>query len=337
MIMKFCKKSLKSSFFGIFLFASSFLCASPSQVAKKCKKAFQKERASQSEEISNFEDLPLFQSANLHSTSPSVFSNDSLYNLQNPQELESKKPILSILPGESHQNIKPSSRLTQKRKEEATAEFLEAFERKDFKKIKSLIIQFPFLKAVRFKNPSFINRSVEKTDRIWCPEGWGPLQLATYTKDLQTLDWLLKLDFNVRTKKKTGGVSLESNPLHIAIKRNFPIGAKKILEHENYVPFGKNKNRFIDEKNHNKQTAWALAVQKDIERRRLRYTLLIGRYHPSGYVESYSVNGPKDGYEIARDTGEQVIIDLARKYLVAPNYEEHKKNKRAYGHRTKPP
>lgn len=101
-------------------------------------------------------------------------------------------------------------------------------------------------------------------------------------------------------------------------------------------PFGK-RNRLIDEKDQNKKTPWALAIEKDMETDTIRFTLLIGEYHPSGYVESYTPNGPKDGYELATATQQSQIVRIAYRYLKAPNYGEHKENKRRYEHRTTSP
>ncbi len=93
----------------------------------------------------------------------------------------------------------------------------------------------------------------------------------------------------------------------------------------------------IDEKDQNKKTPWALAIEKDVETDTIRFTPLIGQYHPSGYVESYTPYGPRDGYELATATKQSQIVRIAYRYLKAPNYGEHKENKRRHGHRTTSP
>ena len=76
-----------------------------------------------------------------------------------------------------------------------------------------------------------------------------------------------------------------------------------------------------------------LAIQHYEKHADLTFIHLIGKYSPSGYVESYSWDGPKDGYKLAQQTGSQKVIQLANKYLVAPNYEYYldiKRNSTSY-------
>ena len=64
--------------------------------------------------------------------------------------------------------------------------------------------------------------------------------------------------------------------------------------------------------------------------RRTSYTALIGRYHPSGYVQSVVSERLVDGYEYARQEDAKLpqekrhMAEMANRYLVAPNYEEYK-------------
>ena len=242
----------------------------------------------------------------------------------------------------THTTQKPVAKKTSSAKarpptrKQITQNFLESFHARDTTQIKELVLKHPFLKKVRFP---IDQSSIQKEHQHWMPEGWTPPQMASYLKDLELLSLFLELDFNLRTKKKTGGVSVEDNPLHIAIKRNFLEGAKSILNHVGPVRFGI-RNRFIDEKTHDKYTTWALTIQHYQKYRELNFINLVGKYQPSGYTESYDKDIPKDGYKLANETGSSEVIDLASRYLIAPKYEHYREIKQKYPNpfykRTKP-
>ena len=224
---------------------------------------------------------------------------------------------------ESLRDIKPKVKLTKKEIEaQVSKEFLLAFKSKDAKSMMELVREFPFLKEIRFTDPSLLEE-INKKNRSWCPEGWSPLQIEAYRGDIWWFDFFLKLGMDIRARKKPGGGSKESNPLHISIKRDFYEGASRILDFIGYVRFGQEPNRFIDEKDHLKQTPWHLAVNKDslYRRNEIRYISLIGRYRPSGYVKSYTFAGARDGYQIAALTGRGDVKRLAEIHLIAPNYD----------------
>ncbi|MDE0150928.1 MAG: hypothetical protein OXK80_00305 [Bdellovibrionales bacterium] len=238
---------------------------------------------------------------------------------------------------------KPKTRrLTKKVKEQIKKDFLTAFNNDDFLTISELIREYPFLKDVRFDHSDLPDNTISTEDQRewmqWTPLGWSPLQLAVYTKNISQLEFFLKRKFNPRTQKRIA----EHNPLHIAIKQDFREGVRMILKYVGYIPMhfainengrteiSVNKNRFIDEKNNDKQTPWILAIQQDMKIRRTRYTALIGRFRPSGYVQSV-VNGKLvDGYEYAEQADAKLSPDrrhmkeMANKYLVAPNYDQYK-------------
>ena len=243
-----------------------------------------------------------------------------------PEQIDFLDQAIFLAPpqpsAEEKTNVQNKTRKTKAEKIQAEKDFLLAFQRRNKANMNELIRQFPFLKKIRFTD-SFLLEEIPIIDRQWCPRGWSPLQIASYKKDLDLLEFLLSLDMEFRAKKKPGGESLESNPLHIAIRRDFREGAKKILSHAKLIRFG-HRNRFVDEKDHLKKTPWYLAVQKDIQNRILRYTNIVGRYKPSGHASSYTPKGPKDGYQIAMATREPDIIRQAHRYLVAPNYEKYK-------------
>lgn len=218
-------------------------------------------------------------------------------------------------------------RLTKQRKEEITQDFFTAFKNENFVGMRSLVTEFPFLKKVRLKDPAALEGILER-HRRWCPRGWSPLGIAAYKKQLDLFNFLLTLDMDVRTIKRQGGGSVESNPLHISLRRGFRAGVVNILAHVGYVRFGTKKNRFIDEKDHQKLTPWALAIEQDSINRRIRYIEIVGEYRPSGYVSSYIFGGPKDGYEIAKSTGSNSVIQRAEMYLVAPEYSKYKEIRR---------
>ena len=163
-------------------------------------------------------------------------------------------------------------------------------------------------------------------------------QLAVLASHSKMLDMLLDLGLDIRSKKQVGGVSIEDNPLHIAIKMDNEKMAKRLLDHEGLVPLKKTgRKRLIDEKDSGKRTPWALAFEKEGREDRVKWIHILGFYKPSGYVEFVTVNGLKDGYEVAQDTLDKPIIDLAYRFLVAREYNEYKKIKKDYGHRTQMP
>lgn len=230
-------------------------------------------------------------------------------------------------PVSSFENVPAPYRI---RKAQAEKDFLLAFQRRDKIDMSLLIEQFPFLKGIRFTDPSLLEE-ISEFDRHWCPKGWSPLQIASYRKDSDMLDFLLTIGMDFRTKKRQGGESLESNPLHIAIRRDFKEGAKRILSHAKFIPFG-TRNRFIDEKDHRKKTPWCLAVQKDRQNQILRYTNIVGSYEPSGLVKCYTLVGAKDGFQIAIASQEWPLIRQAYRYLVAPDYDSYRHMREEYPH-----
>ena len=165
----------------------------------------------------------------------------------------------------------------QQIKIDAKRSFTQAFQKRDFNKMETLINTFPFLKSLRISNnsPLLENYTHYITNIESFPEGLNFPVIAVYAYDFQMLDFLLNLGINIRTKKGTGEVSIESNPLHVGIKIDFYSAANRILEHEGHVPFGK-RNRLIDEKEQNKKTPWALAIEKDMETDKIRFIPLIG-------------------------------------------------------------
>ena len=218
-------------------------------------------------------------------------------------------------------------RLTKQRKEEITQDFLTAFKSENFVDMRNLVMEFPFLRKVRIKDPAAL-KGIAGKDRHWCPRGWSPLGIAAYKKQLDLFKFLLSLAMDIRTIKKQGGESVESNPLHISLRRGFREGVVDVLEYAGYVRFGTESNRFIDEKDHQKLTPWALAIERDSIHRKIRYIRIVGEYRPSGYVSSYTSRGPMDGYEIAKATGSDNVVQYAKMYLVAPKYRKYKEIRR---------
>ena len=228
----------------------------------------------------------------------------------------------------------PEEESQKKAREKAEMDFLLAFKGRNAMGMISLIKEFPFLKDTRFKDPSVLDQIPEK-HRYWCPRGWSPAQIASYIRDIDLLNFVLSLEMNIRSMKKTGGESVESNPLHISIQRDFKEGAIRILEFAGKTPYGR-RGRFIDEKDGLKQTPWHLAIQRDIingiERdmenqivhHKIYYMDIVGRYEPSRLVSSYTLRGDRDGFEAAYDTGIPIVKRKADKYLVAPNYDHYK-------------
>ena len=119
-----------------------------------------------------------------------------------------------------------------------------------------------------------------------------------------------------------------------------------ILKHKGYVspwvnkstlPPGK-KTQLIDEKDEDTLTPWVLAIETDTRNGGYPvFTHLIGKYNPSGYVESYVFGVRKDGFDFAKDTHKLQFTNLAYRYLWAPNYEENKEKKLRHGKRTSSP
>ena len=217
--------------------------------------------------------------------------------------------------------VRQRPRLTKQQKQQAEKDFALAFKRRESITMASLIAEFPFLKKIRFTDPSILEQ-IPENHRHWCPRGWSPTQIASYTKDLDLLHFMLALKMDIRTLKEAGALSVENNPLHIAIKVGFKEGAKMILEFVGKTPFG-TRNRFIDEKDQLKQTPWYMAINKDMELRRISYISVVGNYGPSAHVSSYTSRGPRDGYEVAIDTEIPEIISRTH-YLKAHNYEHYK-------------
>ena len=260
----------------------------------------------------------------------SFFEEQSIFQLplfKYSRELSSSKKTIEKTIPPKKENIQAIQNKAFTKKEILQI-FFEHFHNRNIKQIEKIVLANPFLKKARVP---FTNSDIKKEYHSLVPLGWTPLQMASYLKDLELLNLLLKLDFNLKTQKKQGGISREDNPLHIAIKRNFSKGAESILNHVSYVELGAQKNRFIDEKTQDKNTPWALAIQHYEKYKDSTFIHLIGKYAPSGYVESYSWDGPKDGYKLAQQTGSQRVIQLANRYLVAPNYEYYQHIKRNSG------
>ena len=219
--------------------------------------------------------------------------------------------------------VKIKKRVT---KQQVWQNLLTAFMNRNFTDMVNLVKEFPFFKKekIRFTDPSLLER-IPMEHRRWCPKGWSFLQVAAYEKDLRLLDFLLDLDMNVRTISALGGVSVESNPLHISIRRDFKAGAERVLKHVGKVPFGEVKNRFIGEKDHMKLTPWFLAVVRDSKYRNIRYVPIVAQYSPSVHVRFYTKKeGDMDGYKIAYSTDNDTIKWYADNYLIAPNYSKYK-------------
>lgn len=288
----------------------------------------------------------LFEDKSKQSSSPT--QEDSAQNKSNTKASPSTKETTSppsteqaSVSEQSNSKLK-TPRLTKKVKEQVKTDFLTAFNNDDFRTISELIREYPFLKNVRFDHSDLPDNTISTEDQRewmqWTPLGWSPLQLTAYTKNVSQLDFFLRQGFNPRTQKRIA----EHNPLHIAIKQDFREGVRVTLKYVGYTPMhfainengrtevSVNKNRFIDEKNNDKQTPWILAIQQDMKIRRTRYTALIGRFRPSGYVQSVVHGKPVDGYEYAEQVDAKLPPDrkhmkeMANKYLVAPNYDQYK-------------
>ena len=297
---------------GVISFASFEAISQPQSARVKCPRSFRKNR---------------HRRAHIDNRQPTLFDmhSEALLSPTGSRQtsLDYSKGVASRDLDKKSSEVKRKKRLTKQQKKKAKQDFLTAFKNENLLDMKRLVEEFPFLKEVRFTDPAVLEGIHEK-DRRWCPKGWGPLQIAAYKKQGALFDFLLSLDMNVRTIKKPGNVSIENNSLHISIKRNFRVGAIKVLEYVGLVRFGMEANRFIDEKDHMKMTPWALAVKRDSIRRRINYIKIVGEYNPSGYVKSYTLSGPRDGYEIADATGSDVVKQYADMYLVAPQYFKYK-------------
>lgn len=234
---------------------------------------------------------------------------------------------IPLEPAKNSGPLKPQkkTRYSKKEKELLSQTFFDFFYKKDKRSIKSLVSAHPFLRNARTPLPLQVLNSSAYRSWFDLEAGWTPLQIAAYNKDLDLLKFLLDMGFNYRAKKERGGVSTEYNPLHIAISADFKKGAESILQAAGLQKFKEERggNRFIDEKTGDKQTPWALAVFKDVRNKTVEFIPLIGKYEPSGYVESYILNEPMDGYLLAERYGGPGIHKLALKYLKAPNYDKY--------------
>ena len=240
----------------------------------------------------------------------------------------------------------PKAKSQKQIKVDVTNNFINSFRNRDFVQMNKLVTDFPFLKSLRITDFLFLKDYIEDLTVLErFPEGISPVHVAVYSRDLEMLDNCLKMGLKLRTIKRKRG-SIEPNPLHVAIGEGFYLKANMILKHDNYVPPWVNKKklppgektRLIDEKNEDTLTPWALAIETDMRNGGYPvFTHLIGRYKPSGYVESYVFGVRKDGFDFAKETHDQQIIDLADQYLWAPHYEENKKKKIRYGKRTSSP
>ena len=234
-------------------------------------------------------------------------------------------------------------RSTKAKKEQAEKNFLKAFQDNNYQEMIEIVENFPFLKTIRFDHSALPDNPISKEhQKKWMPLGWSPPQVAAYEKDIEKLIFFLELGFNPRTKKRTGGVSLEHNPLHIAIKVYFANGVSMTLKHVGFEPMDRDhlRNRFIDEKNNDKQTPWILAIQSDLKIKRTSFTARVARFRPSGYVESFVHGRLVDGYEYAKMSRVPKIIQIARKSLEARNYELYRPYREREGessHRTSAP
>ena len=222
-------------------------------------------------------------------------------------------------------SIKPKKSYSKEEKEALSKEFLYHYDKKDKESMEALVTQNPFLKNIRIPLPDYVLIKFPKQMGWFDAEiGWTPLQMASYNRDLDLLKFFLKLGFPYKAKKKKGGISVEYNPLHIAIVRDFPEGAKSILSEAGLQKLGFHTGqRFIDEKDAKKRTPWTLAVFQDMKNKQTQFVHIIGRYEPSGYVESYIYDSPLDGYKVAGKYGSSIIIHLANVYLKAPNYKKY--------------
>ena len=305
--------------FFLFIFLSLFCFSS---YGGACEQVFEK----------NLEQMSLFSKEHLdqieksqNSKQKEPLKNASLKTKQSENKQDSLEN--SILE-EIRKSGEPALRVSRRKKHIIAKLFIDYFKSQDFENMERLVVKYPFLKSERFASASDLKDYIEKEDDRSFPMGWSPVQAASFAKDLKMLEFLLKQGFDIRSKKRQGGESLEDNPLHIAIKQNFIAGAKTILNHDGYINFGRRRNRLIDEKDINKHTPWFLAIKQDLKNENLDFIHLIGEYNPSGYVESFDWDGPKDGYELARKTGNSQIISLSYLYLKAPNYEYYKDIKR---------
>ena len=126
---------------------------------------------------------------------------------------------------------------------------------------------------------------LEKQKNWASPAGWGLTQIAAYVKNYKLLKLLMDSGVDIRTLKTTGGVSIESNALHIFIKQGDIEGVRLMTSHLAATKdFSKKKGYFIDEKDEIKRTALFLAVRlQDYNNPRILRKVI--RMKPSASVE----------------------------------------------------
>lgn len=208
----------------------------------------------------------------------------------------------------------------------------DALLKNDLRKIESLIVSHPFLreKNIRFTEPSILKKIPEHLQAL-CPLGIGLYHFAVIHRNYELLDMLLYLKVNIRTNKMTGGVSLESNALHLAIRQGFLPGVTRIVNTPHLSNDKKTRGFFIDEKDNEKQTPFSLAVEQAVKSRRYAILELVAKNSPSGEVEVLSRDAkyaPLDGLSIALNTGNPRIIQIAEEYLrFSPYYQTNKRKK----------
>ena len=228
-------------------------------------------------------------------------------------------------------------RTNKSTKAEIAHELLDAVSYDDFSKVIELITKNPFLKNknIRFTSGSLIDRISEK-DKAWAPRGWGVLQLMAYFENLKMLDTLLDLGVDIRTQKRTGGVSVESNALHIAIKKQDFEAVELILGNYNITKKIKSKGHFIDEKDQDKMTAFALSIitLDSFGQYNIPIIRRVAENQPSGNVEVPIFSKRLfrfqllDGFELANRTGNKEIRQVAYKQLVrSVDYFQNKRKK----------
>ena len=210
------------------------------------------------------------------------------------------------------------------RKIKISEEFLHKVLTKDFNEVGELIKKHPFLKdrKVRF-DYNQIRDYIKPEHQNWCPRGWGVTQIASYLKEHDMLDFLLSAGVNPRTLKKTGGVSIENNALHIAIRRVDEQGVKLIFSHKDLMEKTKSKGHFIDEKNTDQKTPLYLAVMTQFQNSEIVDDVL--NQNPSGEVEIPTKNGNLDGIDIIRRIKNPLIRETAQRRLrISREYLDHR-------------
>lgn len=322
MNMDFYKQIIQISFLLACLFLSPF--------------SFSSSEASQSKCIGNFiskdqkevqKELPLTQPE--PDKQPSLFIKEQV-----------KGGVLEEL-----LKLKETQKLTKKQMTEPAAmAFIQLIANRLWRKsvslnitaLQDLVKTYPAITNVRITDQEFLKKHVNRKHLHWCPEGWSVLQLVTYHKSPDILEFIFKLGFkNVRTKKKNWGApNMEHNPLHISIKRNWSEGVSFFFTYAKYVMTAKERQAFINEKNQDQMTPWALAVEHDRYEDPVKARMVhrVGRQNPSGFALSYYYGSVFDGFEIAKYSGNEEIIRLANMYLVAHHYQEKTEQ---YGERNK--